>query len=55
MKTLLKITSKKMNANILSFYYKVPSTEKLYLYKDTHFYGYLKNFKISDLRNILIS
>lgn len=55
MKTLLKITSKKVNGNILSFYYKVPNPEHMNKIKNSKYYQFINKFSVENLRQIILT
>jgi hypothetical protein len=59
MRSLLKITSKKFNSNILSFYFKLPDPASINLFKSQNkngivaFFNLISNPNIYELRDFI--
>jgi len=53
MKHLIKITSKKFNQNIISFYFKIPDFSIKFNYENNFIFKIIKKFNIRDLAHLI--
>ncbi|KAL4504050.1 hypothetical protein ABPG72_022680 [Tetrahymena utriculariae] len=55
MRNLLRITSKKFNNNIISFYFKIPQIFKNQKFENTQYFQFIEKFDLSHLKEIIIT
>ena len=54
-KYLIKITSKKFNSNIISFYFRIPDFSIKFNLENNSLYKIIKKFNIKDLYNLIVN